>query len=56
LDHFFACNICQTVKEDIKPIAGPGITRALTLVLYVLALGVFIGLWVFYSDKSQWVI
>ena len=49
------CNICQTVKEDIKPIAGPGITRALTLVLYVLALGVFIGLWVFYSDKSQWV-
>ena len=42
------------VKEDVKPIAGPGITRALTLVLYVLTIGVFTGLWVFYSDKTQW--
>ena len=43
------------VKEDVKPIASAGITRTLTVVLYLLAIGVFAGLWVFYSDKSQWV-
>lgn len=45
----------QTVKEDVKPIASAGITRTLTVVLYLLTIGVFVGLWAFYSDKSQWV-
>ena len=45
----------KTVKEDVKPIASAGITRTLTVVLYLLTIGVFAGLWVFYSDKSQWV-
>ena len=51
---FFGENFDKTVKEDVKPIASAGITRALTVVLYLLAIGVFAGLWVFYSDKSQW--
>ena len=45
----------KTVKEDVKPIASAGITRTLTVILYLIAIGVFAGLWMFYSDKSQWV-
>eukprot|EP00946_MAST-07B_sp_MAST-7B-sp1_P000911 g911.t1 len=51
--HFFI--LTKTVKEDVKPIASAGVTRTLTVVLYLLTIGVFAGLWVFYSDKSQWV-